>query len=230
MPFDENRAFSSVYFPKKHSYTSIWAVQRDAGIKSCLISHPLLWLCHSVHQYLSLWPLRHCWEPLIIHTATIFIWNSFTMCQCYWDSLQGRDPSPTSLVSNLFNPQQLELFPSKQHDLPSHYPAAAARYVSPQVCCFDPCLKVLDLWVHCYLLYFTLAHMISSFRTECVPTFRHLPHLVIYLGIPPSLELASITLSSVFLFQSSVLGSISSCCFSPKGLCNLLHYWLFKFL
>lgn len=144
MPLDENRAFSSVYFPKKHSYTSVWTVQRATGIKSCLISHPLLWLCHSVHHYLSLCPLGHCWEPLIIHTATIFIWNSFTMCQGYWDSLQGRDPSPTSLLSNLFNPQQLELFPSKQHDLPSHYPAVAARCVS-QVRCFDPCLKAWPL-------------------------------------------------------------------------------------
>ena len=105
-------------------------------------------VCHSLLQWTTFfqnsppWPV--CLGPLIIHTATIFIWNSFTMCQGYWDSLQGRDPSPTSLLSNLFNPQQLELFPSKQHDLPSHYPAGAARCVS-QVRCFDPCLKAWPL-------------------------------------------------------------------------------------
>lgn len=196
---------------------SIWAVQRDAGIKSCLISHPLLWLCHSVHQYLSLCPLRHCWEPLIIHTAPIFIWNSFTMCQCYWDSLQGETrlqplsyPIYSTLSSwNYFPQSNMTFLLIILQQLPLVFLLKSDVLI--------PCLKVLDLWVHCYLPLLHSCSYDQLFQDRLCTNLQAPTPLSHIFGYSSFFELA-ITLSSVFLFQSSVLGSISSCCFSPKRL------------
>lgn len=192
---------------KKLFYTSDVTVLRVIGIQSCLISHSLLWLCHSVHHYLVTLPLGTFLKPIHYSQCHSLALELIYLCKGYWDSLQGGDLSKTSLLSNLFNPQQLKIyFPQSNMTFLLIYLEVAANRVSPQVSAFDSFSKVLTLYSTITLSTVFHSCLYSQLSGQtCITTSKHLPHLVRYLGVV-LLKLLSITLYLLFHFQNSTPG------------------------